>query len=126
MYVFFVGIYFRRRVQKIFFFAGEGGGALFSQTRFKTFLRNIYSRIIFHLRKLSKIFFHKGFPKPYWYPYLFCILSFSLSLGKDENMSFAQFRKMKSQDWFSKINNAKKPHKRDLHVFIKVLCYLQF
>ena len=35
-------------------------------------------------------------------------------------MSFAQFRKMKSQDWFSKVNNANKPHKRDIEVSINI------
>ena len=27
---------------------------------------------------------------------------------------------MKSQDWFSKVNNAKKPHKRDIEVSINI------
>ena len=35
-------------------------------------------------------------------------------------MSFAQFQKMKSQDWFSKVNNANKPHKRDIEVSINI------
>ena len=48
-------------------------------------------------------------------------LSFSLSIGKEENiMSFAQSRKMKLQVWFSKVNNAKKYHKRDIKVSINI------
>ena len=48
-------------------------------------------------------------------------LSFSLSIGKEENiMSFAQSRKMKLQVWFSKVNNAKKYHKRDTEVSINI------
>ena len=35
-------------------------------------------------------------------------------------MSFAQFQKMKSQDWFSKVKNAQKPHKQDIEVSINI------
>ena len=35
-------------------------------------------------------------------------------------MSFVQFQKMKSQDWFSKVNNAKKPHKLDTEMSINI------
>ena len=48
-------------------------------------------------------------------------LSFSLPIGKQENiMSFTQSRKMKLQVWFSKVNNAKKYHKRDTEVSINI------
>ena len=35
-------------------------------------------------------------------------------------MSFTQFRKMILQNWFSKVNNAKKRHKRDIEVSINI------
>ena len=57
---------------------------------------------------------------PYLYPYLLCTSSISLSIDKEENiMFFAHFWKIKSQDCFSRVNNAKNLHKRDIEVSTK-------
>ena len=103
-----MGNYFRRVVQKIF----GGGGIYFHRRDLKHFWGIFFRELSFNCKNSiissRKIFFHKSFPKPYLYLYLLCTWSFSLSIGKEESMSFAQFQKMKSQDWFSEINNAKK------------------